>query len=316
MNTESIDQYLKILRPLGRPIVKTHDCCWEEARRFGYVPVPSGLPVPVSARDIRYMFWKGGALALRVFSNRSTEGDLTFYHACKDHHYDLTSLRSEARRKVLRGLKNFQVKELDKKDLSPLFEQGIKINASALARQKRPGQRVFRDADMWRCLLEVYKGVSHIRIYGAFSENQLCAYLVIFQSDKLALYLHSFSSTEFLRYYPNNALLFYATKDIMKNPEIDEFYIGLESLASKNSLNEFTLSLGFQRYPIWQKLILHPFLKPLTSDLALTLMRASSQWFGSDYLVGANNFLQGLKSKPILDRSHSTGLEKNDEIER
>ncbi len=303
-NVDGLEHYLEIAQLFGKRIVKTKNCWWEEARRFGYIAAPSGLPIRVPPRDIRYMFWTGRAMAVRVFSSQPEEGDPTFYHACVDHNYNLSSLKSEARRKVLRGLENCQVRKLDKSDLSILLEEGLKINQSALTRQKRVGQDVFRDAEKWGRLLEAYKSMSEVRIYGAFFQNQLCAYLVIFQFGSKALYLHSLSATEFLRYYPNNALLFYATKDIMQNQSIDEFYVGLESLSSQNSLNEFTVNLGFQRFPIFQQLLLHPLLKPLTTRLAQSFVHESAIRLKFDYLVAINDFLQGLKSNATV--SHST----------
>ena len=92
-----------------------------------------------------------------------------------------------------------QVRELEKRDFSLLFEKGLKINQSALTRQKRPGRRVFLDTGMWGRLLDACQHMSEICIYGAFFQNQLCAYLIIFQAGKLALCLQSFSSTQFLR---------------------------------------------------------------------------------------------------------------------
>jgi len=50
-------------------------------------------------RHSRYVL-KKMVLALRVLSSQPGEGDLTFYHACKDSHYDLFSLKNEMRRKV------------------------------------------------------------------------------------------------------------------------------------------------------------------------------------------------------------------------
>lgn len=316
VDREEIERYLEIARLLGKRVVKTDTCWWEEARRFGYIPAPAGLPISVPSQDIRAMFWEKWALALRFFSSCSMEGEPTFYHACKDHHYNLSSLRSEARRKVLRGLKYCHVRELEDEDFSILVEEGLKIHQSALVRQKRIGQDVFRDFSKWRQLLEAYKRISEVRIYGAFVRNQLCAYLAIFQFNRLALYLHSFSRTEFLRYYPNNALLFYTTQHVMKNPEIEEFYIGLESLSSMETLHAFTLNMGFQRFPIWQQLILHPLLTPITQRWTRALINLGATHLRLDYLVAANDFLKGLKPpthvEPALE-THTYSDDKKNE---
>ena len=105
----------------------------------------------------------------------------------------------------------------------------------------------------------------------------------------------------------------------MNNSAIDAFYLKWESLSSKNSfnfLNEFIENLGFQKYPIWQKLILHSLLKPVIKRWVQVFINSSARRLGFDYLVTANDFFQGLKPNKTIDQGRLTLAAQMTEINK
>jgi hypothetical protein len=71
------------------------------------------------------------------------------------------------------------------------------------------------------------------------------------------------SCSDRLGAYPNNALLFYATEEMLVRRQVPAVTFGLESLEPVGPLDQFKFAMGFRPRPIRQRVIFHPLVRIL-----------------------------------------------------
>ena len=109
-----------------------------------------------------------------------------------------------------------------------------------------------------------------VEVWGALIDKVLVAYLVAVLAERCWEILVVRSLSEFLRFYPNNALLFTVLRQMLSRPQIEQVFFGVESIEGLSSIDEFKLSMGFVKSPIRQRVVLHPLLRPaLCNPLAV-----------------------------------------------
>ncbi|MBI4490546.1 MAG: hypothetical protein HY694_15795 [Deltaproteobacteria bacterium] len=96
--------------------------------------------------------------------------------------------------------------------------------------------------------------------------KDLAAYLVAVLAESSCEIWVARSSSDFLRFYPNNALLFTVVQNMLSRPEIEQVWFGAESLEDVSSTDQFKLSMGFVKVPIRQRVVLHPLLRPVVQN--------------------------------------------------
>jgi hypothetical protein len=63
--------------------------------------------------------------------------------------------------------------------------------------------------------------------------------------------------------YPNNALIFSVTEEMLVRRRVREVTFGLESLEPVAPLDQFKFSMGFERKPLRQRIVFRPSLAKL-----------------------------------------------------
>jgi hypothetical protein len=186
---------------------------------------------------------------------------------CSDKNYDITSIDAKyARRQTRRGLENFQIKQIDFKELA----NHNSINIDTLIRQGR--KLGIWTEKRWKQYCMSAVGLLGLEAWGAFYENNLAAFIVAYQMDDYFEILHHSSATEYLQLYPNNALVFYLTKLKLTSTEVNHVSYGPESLDAPESLETFKFRMGFEKLPMKQGIVFHPFIKPLINGLSCKLI--------------------------------------------
>jgi hypothetical protein len=166
---------------------------------------------------------------------------------------------------------------------------------------ERQGRADRYGIDRWHRLLAAADSTPGIEIWSAWSEGTLNAYLLVMVFENSCELYEARSRNEALRHYPNNALIYTVTEDMLVKRRLAEVTFGIEGLEELDTLDQFKLAMGFVRKPIRQHVI---FRAPLRTALALKPVRgvvdaladrpgASSFWRRARSLVGFAGFGAG-----------------------
>jgi hypothetical protein len=101
-----------------------------------------------------------------------------------------------------------------------------------------------------------------VEVWGAVAGGALAAYMVAVIADGCASIMVARSSSEALRFYPNNALVFTLVREMLARPGIDQVLFGMESFETYQGIDDFKMSMGFVRTPIHQEVVLHLLVRP------------------------------------------------------
>jgi hypothetical protein len=71
------------------------------------------------------------------------------------------------------------------------------------------------------------------------------------------------SCSDRLGAYPNNALLFYVTQEMLVRRRVPAITFGLESLEPVGPLDQFKFAMGFRPRSIRQRVVFHPLVRIL-----------------------------------------------------
>lgn len=247
------DGMARFFEHLGHRVIRTPGACWYDFYRGFYVSFPHARLVDPRPAELRRLF-RRLTLGLRFFAPPDAGGRPSYDLMCSDPQYDLGSLSANTRSKTRRGLSRCTVERLEP---AYLRTHGRAIHEETL-------QRIgVRDPYPWEAYWRAVEQSDVIEVWGALAESELVAYLVAVRADRCAEIMVARSSTEALRFYPNNALVYTAVRDMLARPGIDAVWFGAESLEGAEKVDEFKLSMGFVKRPIRQHIILHPLLRPL-----------------------------------------------------
>lgn len=237
---------------LGHRVIRTSGACWYDFYRGFYVSFPHARLVDPPPAELRRLF-RRLALGVRSFGPPDGDGRSSYDLMCSDHEYDLGSLSANTRSKIRRGLARCTVERME-----PAY-----VRARGRTIHEETLQRIgVRDPYPWDTYWRAVEHSDVIEVWGALASSELVAYLVAVRADRCAEIMVARSSTDALRFYPNNALVYTAVRDMLGRPEIDGVWFGAESLEGAEKVDEFKLGMGFVKRPIRQRIVLHPLLRP------------------------------------------------------
>jgi hypothetical protein len=254
--------FSKFLARQGHRIIKTESCYWYNAQPGFYFYFPYHRLITPSRDELKRILLGERSIGVRYFTPPTGVGKSSYMVVCSDKNYDITSVdanyaRHQTRRQTQRGLENFEIKQLTFKELATL---GNPLNFDTLVRQGRSPQ-VWSE-QKWRLYCEAADGLDGFEAWGAFSGQTLASFMMAFQMEDHFTILHQSSATEFLRSYPNNALVFSVTKLKLAQPNVNTVSYGPQSLDAPESLDTFKFRMGFEQRPMKQTIVFNPLIKP------------------------------------------------------
>jgi len=105
--------------------------------------------------------------------------------------------------------------------------------------------------------------------WGAFVEGHLAGYIVTMWVEDWVHILLSRSVNAYLKFYPNNALIFSVVKEMLSREGVLAVSYGLEPLIAADSLERFKSAMGFVKEPVCQHVVMSSrvklLLNPVTS---------------------------------------------------
>jgi hypothetical protein len=225
------------------------------------------LELPEAELSQVFRHWPAG---VRYFAPASAPGRSSYALVIRDRGYGLDHLSGNTRSKVRRGLARCEIERL-----TPAFvrEHGRGINDDTLRRIK------IEERYPWDAYWAAAEQSSDcVEVWGARVDGTLAAYLLAVRADRCCEILIARSHSDSLKHYPNNALLFTVVRDMLARPDVDEVFFGVEALDDAAEGTElFKLSMGFEKSPIRQRIVLHPVLRPaLRSTLVVRALGALS----------------------------------------
>ena len=247
MNLEAAGVFLE---RIGHRVIPGASCCWyQQGWRF-FGAFPHARPIAPDSGELRRLFSASGCFGVRFVSGPADPGRASYALVLDDRAYDLDALSANSRSKVRRGLKECQVRRID---AGFAHAHGRQANEDTLRRI-----RFAHDVYDWDRYWDAVAAAPDVQVWGALRDTRLLAYLVAVIVGGSAELLIARSADEGLRYYPNNALLFTAARDLLRRPEIDEIVFGLESVERVTGVDTFKESMGFTRRPVRQRVVLRP----------------------------------------------------------
>ena len=265
---------LEFLMARGMKVVKTASCAWynEYRQERVYQAFPLHRLITPSRAEIKEVFAKQPkAVAVRFLSAVDGPGRTTCLWVRRGD-YDLASVHSKSRNQTRRGLERFEVRELGWNELA---EKGWEAHRDTAARHGlQPPKSLGLDVGLGAC--------AAYSAWGAFAGEDLAAYLVALKIDDWVEILVQRSANAYLKLYPNNALVFTAVKHYLSQPGVATVSYGLEGIEGmSSSLGHFKESMGFDRLPVRQKIVVRGWLNPLFNCVTCWGLEkaASLRWF-------------------------------------
>lgn len=252
----------------GYRVTRTASCWWyneyHQSRVYFSFP-PHRLVVPSDAEVGSVFRANPEALALRFLSPLSGQGRESFVWICRKP-FDSTSPNGKSRNQIRRGLERCQVRTLT---FDWLVHGGQEAHRDTMARHGQDSGSLGLNSRLDDC--------PGYGAWGAFVDDNLAAYIVTLCVEDWAHILVNRSADAYLKFYPNNALVFTVAQELLSRPGVSTVSYGWEPLASRGTLDHFKSGMGFQKEPVRQRIILRPWLRPLLNS---TVCRAIAKMAG------------------------------------
>ncbi len=251
-------QIADFLTNCGMKVVRTASCWWYNPywQERIYQAFPLHRSIDPSPQEIKELFQRlPKAAALRFLSTTDRRGRENFLWT-RRRPYKIDCLSPNSRSKVRRGLKRCQVRKISWGELGENCWEADRDTAA-------------RHGDLTPSSLGLATELQECPAYeawGAFAEGRLVAYAITECIDDWLEIIVERSVTDYLKCYSNNALIFTVMEESLKRDEISTISYGLGGLVRRESLDDFKLSMGFEKTLVRQRVILRPILKPLFSS--------------------------------------------------
>ena len=228
--------------------------------------IPSFHLAAPSTQEVRQVLWRGRALiASYLLEPDERHPANAWLYLCTDQAYALEKLGTEMRRNVRLGLKKLTITPLTADQLlvhgAPAFcetRQRLGLNDGTLEEFRRE--------------LAARAGVPELVYLGAWKENQLAAYLSIFEVEDWVEIAGTFSMDALRRYKPNDALIYSALSHYLVERRCRVVSYGLSSIQAESNtagLHQFKTKVGFEAQPVHRAFVLPPLLRPFANGLTL-----------------------------------------------
>lgn len=245
--------FASFLSRLGHRIVETESGAWYDANRFFLLGLPTHELRTPSAAEMKQL-WQGRALGVRYTTPLGAPGKLSYQIVGDDPNYGLESLSANTRSKVRRGLKRCDIRVVEAAEVA---HHGRQAHEDTLARQDRAG---LLGGAQWDAFWTAVGDTPGMEVWSCWVDEKLAAFLVTMSFGDTVEFLLARSRDDCLSAYPNNALLFTATEEMLVRRKLREITFGIESLEPVGPLDQFKFSMGFRTKPLRQRVVFHPVL--------------------------------------------------------
>jgi hypothetical protein len=239
----------------GLRVLEHEETYWIESGPRFLLAIPSHRPLQLVDEQVREILQRSGALGLRYVSTPADGGRQSFQITASGTDYSLDRLSANTRSKTRRGLKRNEIRRIRGAEL---IEHGQQAFVETMERQGRASEEA---VSAWRRLMEAADREEAVEIWSAWHEGELASYLLAMFLDDVCEFYQARSRNDLLKHYPNNALIYTLTEEMLVRRGVRQVTFGLESLEDVADLDRFKFSLGFEATPVRQKVVFHPTLR-------------------------------------------------------
>jgi hypothetical protein len=252
----------------GHRVYRTPSSYWYEAAPRVLQAFPYHWLIKPDEKEIRELLFQHGIAALRYSTPLDFPKGMISYHVVLHEPYELDMLKSQTRNGVKRGLKNFTVEKIS---FEQLATQGWVLQHDTLVRQDR--LRSMTQAQ-WECLCRSADGLPGFEAWAAISkEKELAAAVIICQIDAEFNVPYAMSHSRFLSDHVNNAIFYSISRELLGRKLGGGIFFTVQSLDAPPNVDEFKFRMGFEARAVRQRVDFHPFLNPLATPMAHTIIR-------------------------------------------
>lgn len=248
------DHFARFLAATGHRVLRTQSAYWYDASRLCWLSLPSHQLLDPPREELRELLRRGRCLGARFPAPIEGRGKLSYQIVCEDPEYRLDHLSTNVRSKVRRGLRRCEVRSVP---FAELAARGWEADRDTLVRQ---GRRARLRGRQWPRFWAAATATPGMEGWAAFVGGEMAAFLVTVQFEDCVEFLLARSRSDLLQAYPNNALLFVVTEEMLVRRRVRAVTFGLESLEPVGPLDQFKFSMGFHARPIRQRVVFHPLL--------------------------------------------------------
>ena len=236
----------------GVRVAKSASSWWYEAAPRFLLALPSHRPLVLPAAEARDLIRRESLAGLRYISGEG--GRDSFQIVCDDPGYSLEKLSANTRSKVRRGLSRNEIRRISGRELATLAESAF---VETMERQNRASAAAI---DTWKRMLAAADDEPAIEIWTSWHEGEFASYLVAVRIDDVCEFFQARSVNRLLKHYPNNALIYWLTEEMLVRRGLREVTFGIESPEPVEELDQFKLQMGFRKKPVLQRVVFHPLL--------------------------------------------------------
>jgi hypothetical protein len=245
------------LRATGHRVYDEAGAHWYDAAPAFLLGVPSHRLLRPSSGELRRLFRHQPCLGLRFSGPVEGPGRLSYQIVCDRSDYGIDQLSANTRSKVRRGLRRCAVGPIA---ASEVAAEGQQADVDTVARQGR-GRRLA--GERWERFWRAAGETEGIEVWGARAGGVLAAFLLTVCLDDRVEFLLARSRSDCLDAYPNNALIFTVTEEMLARRGLRQITFGLEALEEVDALEEFKYGMGFRRELLRQRVVFHPLVRAL-----------------------------------------------------
>jgi len=266
MNSEIFAEWLNLQ---GHKVYRSKSSLWVQAGPRILQAIPYHDVIEPTLPELNELLIANDAIGLRYSTPLNTSSGIASYHVTFERReYPLSSLPKKARHDVRRGMGTASIEPIS---FTRLASEGWSLRADTLQRQGRVGAET---PQWWQRLCESAEGLAGFEAWAAIVHGQLAAALIAFTSGDCCSILYQQSRTEYLSLGVNNALTFVFTNEVLKRPGNPWIFYGLHSLDAPPSVDEFKFRMRYTAKPVRQRVVFHPWVRPLFNSVSHALLRA------------------------------------------
>ncbi len=256
MNPET---YIEWLRRQGHRIYRTENSFWYDAGPRVLQAFPYHWLIKPSEQEIRKLMIGKGIISLRYSTPLEAPEGMASYHVVLRSPYTLEMLRSQARNGIKKGMSLCQVERIS---FERLADEGWNLQQDTLDRQGRLSSMTQAE---WQHLCQAASDLDGFEAWAAVVQGELAAAQITVQVDDTFCIPIAASHRKFLNNHVNNVLFFTTSSNFLSRAGINEIFFCLHSLDAPPSVDEFKFRMGFIPKPVRQRVVFHPWLKPIAN---------------------------------------------------
>lgn len=251
------EPFAHFLAATGRRVLRGAGAYWYDATPGFFLSLPPHCQLQPSAAALHDLLRNQPCAGVRFPAPLGGPGKLSYQIVCDTRGYAVEGLGANVRSKVRRGLRRCTVAPVP---FATIAAEGVAADRDTLERQ---GRAVRLDGPAWQRFWDAATATAGMEGWAAYVGAEMAAFLVSVQFGDSVEFLLARSRSACLDAYPNNALIFRVTREMLVHRGVRQITFGLESLEPVHALDQFKFGMGFRAAPLRQRVVFHPVLRAL-----------------------------------------------------